>query len=886
MFMTTRTRFGILFVCAACATHGATVVHDAARDLVLNSQNANVYTNVYGGVWSYMRSSSNTGPRTLLPGVRSRTSTEKDASGGNDPAAEDQLVIWQRGPALSQDSSPVISVNPTAWPDTKDFMRGSDWPTIPPGGLSCHPGKVAGIGGFVDGNQCVVLRFTTPRDGTYAVTAKAWNQNSGRTAVTLLVNGEVRRERRAWTSTKANVTTNDFSLAAATYAAGDIIELAVDGDGTYAANATGLDFRIAEEVEAAYDASTGFRANLDAEHPANPYADSFGAWSGAYAAATPTNASRSLFNNVAYVRATQGNVLSGMAVNSSYPYLVANRSDAMVVETNSAGTALTVQGRGYLPGELMAQPPGGARAFTVLQVTPANGGIYDVGLSVRDMYYGSPNAAGNGVNVWLLQGSVVLARTFVSIEASHSSESVFIKGLKVFPQIPLAVAVDNNGAASSDGTAIMWAFVRTGDFSATYYANAAMKANMTSASPTNPFTHNGATWTAGLCADGWKGTFTPYAVNQKRYNDWFSGWSDNATASPFWAINLKDGELTPGEMGSVLGAGTDMMLVHPKNDNTSTALRFTAPADGVYSATAWLADLAHDTSKDNNSADDGVGVHLVAEGHRADSAVVKLQKLPTGQEARRLAADRIFLRKDETMTFAVGRNGANGWDLTGSFIWIDPESDAAALQGVNIDLDCKGAGRAYAGTGRVGYAGETWNGLAVGNGASGCTSKHLYAASGTRTGVTLALSNADRPLSASAANSATDTTAASLFSDGVVSTSSADVNAFTLAGLLPRAKYELYFYSRALTEAPPATATSIVRGVFAVGGTTAVSEKTWFADEFGDYARIDAVSDAAGTVTGTFRSASADAAAFWCGLQILGPGFSPYIPTGTSIIFR
>ena len=409
---------------------------------------------------------------------------------------------------------------------------------------------------------------------------------------------------------------------------------------------------------------------------------------------------------------------------------------------------------------------------------------------------------------------------------------------------------------------------------------------MTSASPTNPFTHNGATWTAGLCANGWKGTFTPYTVEQKRYHDWFSGWSDNASASPFWAINVKGSELTPGDMdgNSVFGAGTDMLLAHPKNDASTTALRFTVPADGVYSVTAWLADLSYDQG--NSSADDGVAVHLVAEGHHADSAIVRLRKTPTGQEARRLAADRLFLRKDETMTFAVGRNGAYQWDMTGSFIWIDPESDAAALQGVNIDLDCKGAGTTYAGTGRVGYAGERWNGLAVEDGAAGCESKQLFAASGTRTDVTLALAKTDGALASSAANLATDTTAAALFADGVVSTNSTDVNAFTLAGLLPNTKYELYFFSRALTTAPPATANSIVRGTFAAGGVTAVSAKTWFADSYGDYARIDAKSNADGEIAGTFRSASSTDSAFWCGLQILGPGFSPYIPKGAIIIFR
>jgi hypothetical protein len=152
--------------------------------------------------------------------------------------------------------------------------------------------------------------------------------------------------------------------------------------------------------------------------------------------------------------------------------------------------------------------------------------------------------------------------------------------------------------------------------------------------------------------------------------------------------------------------------------------------------------------------------------------------------------------------------------------------------------------------------------------------------------VQLAVQRDDGEVAASAANLATDTAAAALFADGIVSTNSTDTYSFTLTGLLPNTSYECYFYSRALTNAPPATSESIVRGTFTAGGATATSDKTWFADSFGDYARLDVRSNADGEVTGTFRSASATDSAFWCGLQILGPGFGRYVPKGSTIIFR
>ena len=887
--------FGALLAACACSVYGTTnIVHDAARDLVLNTANKAVYTNFYGGVWSFMRASSYTGARTLMPGVRYRTDTETDASGGNfNPPRDNLPIYWERGPAKGN-ASPCFSVNPSPWPDTKTFMRGADYPAIQPGELSCHPGNTTDAG-----NQCVVLRFTVPRAGTYAVTAKAWNRNTGWTAVALLVNGTVKSARQAWKSPATAVVTNDFSLAAATYAAGDVIELTVDGNNSYNSNATGLDFRIAEEVEAVYDASSAFLANRLSENPTNPYSDAFGTWtvycttnySGTF---SPATALREKLNSMKYTRVAQGNVLAGLARWNALPYLIANVSGRMAAETNSAGLVTTATGRAFLPGELDIFPQNGYGSSTILEVCPTEGGVFDVGLAVRDMFYGMGGASG-GANVWLLQGDKVLAKKYISVEMGapySSSDTIFFSDVRLMPQIPLAVAVDNyNADNNSDGVGTHWAFIRKRAFSATYDANAAMKANMTSASPSNPFTHNGATWTAGLCAGGWRGAFTVYPTHQTGiYGGTTEGWGETTDTSPFIRVNTAGRTITATEANSVCDVGIDALMGHPKGDSSATALRFTVPADGIYTATIWAKDHAHIANTSYLEPNDtGVDVHLIAGSRHAAQEIINIHPLARRPVSCELTGDRLYLKAGETVTFAIGSNGAYQWDLTSFYAWLDPEVDAAALQRVNVDLNGAASGETaatFAGAGRVGFAGERWNGLAVEDGAAGCESKQLYAASGTRTGVTLAIAKTDDTLTSSAANLATDTAAAALFADGVVSTNSADVNAFTLAGLLPNTKYELYFFSRALTNAPPATSASVVRGTFTAGGVTAVSDKTWFADSYGDYARIDAKSNADGEIAGTFRSASADAEAFWCGLQILGPGFAPYVPKGAVIIIR
>ena len=803
----------LLLACAACAAHGVTnVVHDAARDLVLNTANKAVYTNFYGGVWSFMRASSYTGERTLMPGVRYRTDTETDASGGNfNPPRDNLPIYWERGPAKGN-ASPCFSVNPSPWPDTKTFMRGADYPAIQPGELSCHPGNTTDAG-----NQCVVLRFTVPRAGTYAVTAKAWNRNTGWTAVALLVNGTVKSARQAWKSPATAVVTNDFSLAAATYAAGDVIELTVDGNNSYNSNATGLDFRIAEEVEAVYDASSAFLANRLSENPTNPYSDAFGTWtvycttnySGTF---SPATALREKLNSMKYTRVAQGNVLAGLARNNGLPYLIANVSGRMAAETNSAGLVTTATGRAFLPGELDIFPQNGYGSSTILEVCPTEGGVFDVGLAVRDMFYGMGGASG-GANVWLLQGDKVLAKKYISVEMGapySSSDTIFFSDVRIMPQIPLAVAVDNyNADNNSDGVGTHWAFIRKRAFSATYDANAAMKANMTSASPSNPFTHNGATWTAGLCAGGWRGAFTVYPTHQTGiYGGTTEGWGETTDTSPFIRVNTAGRTITATEANSVCDVGIDALMGHPKGDSSATALRFTVPADGIYTATIWAKDHAHIANTSYLEPNDtGVDVHLIAGSRHAAQEIINIHPLARRPVSCELTGDRLYLKAGETVTFAIG-------------------------------------------------------------------------------GAQLAIQRGEDVIAASAANLATDTAAGALFADGVVSTNSADAYAFTLTGLLPNTDYECYFYSRALTNAPPATSASVVRGTFTAGGATATSEKTWFADSFGDYARLDVRSNADGEITGTFHSASATGSAFWCGLQVLGPGFAPYVPKGAVIIIR
>ena len=853
------------------ATATTTIVHDAARDLCLNQANAATYTNAYGGVWTFMRANSNTGERFVLPSYRVGTGTHA-------VGATSETVVYQRGPAMATDgteTNPRFAVNQTAWDDTTGNMSGSGHPAILSGSLSCHPGKLQ------DGKRCAVLRFTVPRSGTYRVVARAWDQNTGTRGVSLLVNGVVHGSRQTWTGNASSPVTKDFSLAAATYSAGDTIEFAIDGNNSFNANATGLEFKIEETVEDAVDAAAAFRAGQSAASPTNPFTDFFGSWSAIETGGLVTSYTRDALLVASDIVSEQGTSISGWGENAtSSPYLRVNMADAMVVTTNANGTTSTTQGRAFAPREFMVHPKNGGNAAVVLRVIPTTGGIYDIGVSARDMN-NTPTeyTTDDGVNVWLLNGGRTLGKMRVSAERTSASGTIFVPEVRVAPGIPVEVVVDNCGKNGNDLTGLVAAFVKRDILGTSWSANSAMIASE-SGSPSNPFSQNGATWTAGYCSGGVNGPFTAYGT---RYDvgTAITGWKLGTAANiPRIAANTAGRILTATEAGGQLPLGEGALMGHPSRDNGATAVRFTAPRDGVYSASAWATDFSHETKY--VAEDNGVAVHILAGGKSLDSTVVNAS--PHGSWASVpgqgvIGKDSIYLKSGETIDFVIDMNGYQNNDATELYAWVDEDAKLTAKTVLSVDLDGASSAGTYSGTARVGYTGGVWTRLAVPDGAATAESRPLKdSGTGERTGAVLVLSKAGG-IAATADGGAADTTASALFRDGVVSTGTSDVTTFTLSGLLPETDYELYLYSRAKT------GDTVVNGSFASGGADAVSTDNWFTTAGGDYAVLTVRSDANGVATGTFSSAT-DATAVWGGVQIVGPGFEEFVPDATTVIFR
>ena len=896
-----------VFACVVAGIAGAaTVVHDAGYDLTLNSPSRAVYTNLHGGVWSFMRSTAYNGVRTLMPAVRNRLDREDSSGKATTDSRKDSFgnaLLMERGPAKGN-ASPCFSVNPTSIPDDNTFMRGAAFPLIPPGQMSCHPGSTSDAG-----NQCVVLRFTMPRNGEYALNVKAWHQNVGKAGVTLLKNGgvAVARKTSQGPADGKNIATNDFSLAAAQYKAGDFVELAVDGNGTYNSNAMGFKFEVVETVDEVVDGAEAFSGNLAAETPTNPFATPAGIWEGDCTSGGVSAMIR-LPLVAGYARTSQGGGLVGFGYREkegdalALPWLVINDSDAYVTEVDANGKPTYLQGRAVAPCEMVCHPDIGKTV--IYRLSPESGGIYDIGVTMRDISWTTDKdrreADKVGVDVYLLQGGQILAQRTVSVEGSPkmpgvaSCESVFLPNVAVVPNFPIEIVVDSRGDNNSDATAFRFALIRRGDFetNAGYYANAAMKANMRSEAPATHWTHNGANWAIGILPGGINGTsFSEFTTRaNSRYNGNAEGFGNNATSSPFVFVNLAERTLSGAAdgMGSALSVGRDALITHPAaTGGYPTAVRFTVPETGVYQATAWYKD---NDSAGGASAVNGAAGYVLVNGYVSGVKTFRSEGAskdgnPTVPYARIQVGD-LYLVAGEKIDFVVDPNSAVNNDLTTLQAWATKTEGGNRY--VSFDIDGHAAGQTargtYAGGGRVGFTGSSWVSFKVEDGAAEAVSReHVRDSAGVSVTARLAFSRVNGDIVATAANVVGSSKAPALLQDGVVSAGKNDPYAFTVSGLLPGKTYTLWFYSRRLANASQVSTNAA--GTFTVNGVSDTATHPWFTSSFGDYANLTVVADAEGCVTGTFASSKDDAAACWSGLQITGPGFHEE-ETGAVLIIR
>lgn len=832
--------------CAALSSFGA-VVHDAGLDLMMNARSANVYTNRYGGVWSFMKASFTaennkyiTGTdRTLLPSVHTY-------------GAVDGFTV-ARGPAEGASDDPVIAVNPSP---NEDKSRLSDnangYFAAKPGQISIHPGD----------KLSAVLRFTVPRDGRYSVEAKFWHQNSGVIGMVALTNGVAPKAWQAKQGSANKAAVYDYSIGSAAYKAGDTIEIIVDREQKYESNATGVKFAVTEEDVEAVDLNGAF-----ARGEVKPYY---------VAAANPDGAVTALKGGCVRTNPPGFSGYSKTGSSSTYPWVVTNSLDAIAGEGANKNI--------LAPGDILALPDDDNAL--VLRYEPTVSGRYDVGV---ELYDAANNQDHLGVTLSVRQGGNTLGSCFVSREKTGAklSDSLIIRDIPVLKGIPLDLVLDSNGGKSGDNTVIRWGLVKMGNY---YDANAAM---VSDCAASNPFADG--MWTLGTVpSDHYASSnLTVFTHQQQRTvaagtaKGWGGSQQDAKFASPYWGVNLAGVEL-PGIQTWPLGVGE--MFCHPQaaKPYAFVALEFKAPADGVYSAHMIARDIA--LSKDVTNSVSGVDVHIVLADQYPGNGVTRAEGYPTAADVIplcRLDADRVCLRKDERLRFVVGCNGTPpNSDATGVRAWVEPLETGADLKSVNVDLNGFAAGEnpqtLAKAPGRFGWSGEKWNGVRVADGLASFQSRNLKLADGeSYTTVQVGVTRRNGTISASAANTSGTN---AMIKDGIVSADPSDIYDFTLSGLTPNAEYDLTFYSRTLETTRNK---AFVAGAFTIGGVTKKSTEDWFAHSH-DCATFKVTADANGRVVGTYASASplGTERAFWCGFSVTGKAFPSALAPGMAILIR
>lgn len=221
----------------------------------------------------------------------------------------------------------------------------------------------------------------------------------------------------------------------------------------------------------------------------------------------------------------------------------------------------------------------------------------------------------------------------------------------------------------------MTGFART-----VYDAGAALRANCTAASGAyaNPYTdENGGIWSYYLT----KFSLVENTVKlQGETYSWSSvplaGFHESGTQRQASSVRVHNSDTAATLSSGEILQPNELVLFPDNTDNENACVRFTAPADGWYSAFVSAHDLAREGSVSANS---GVEVRILAQGNLLVNQIVSLEEYASGSSTHRFDFQMpvCFLQAGDTIDVFVGRNGANSSDNTGVTFTVTKEDEGA-----------------------------------------------------------------------------------------------------------------------------------------------------------------------------------------------------------------
>jgi len=835
------------------------VVHRASLDMLLNASQANPYTNVHDGVWSYLRTSDNTlaGARTALANPHIRTPLRGLGSGlvSASDTGPGWILVNARGTNTVNGS---ISALP-----------------LPGGALLMHPGK----------DHRTVLRFTAPRAGLYAAEGYingAVAGYNGKVVGTVLVNGTSVWEETI-TRTVANADRSHEKAAFATadqdLQAGDTLELVIGNADGYSSDCTEVLFDVTEKACPVrfIDPVTAIAARCATGVPAQPFLGSTGERWSLLSTTNPLASARMVLTS--YV--SDPDLYTGTA---------AAFCGASTADNNLGGPYCRIQAQ---TGALLAQHTDGQRDAavapcelwmhtgslpnpvfaSVLRFQPGAAGVYAFNVNVRDVH-----SSGNGVTLYVRTLDRILASATVNVNATAAAQ-IRIDPLFLVGTEPVEFIVDPCGNINGDGTALTLAVKKISEGVPTTWRdfNADVFANVSGAAGTrvNPVvTSRGDSWGFGQFT-GLAGTYSKLPTVSTwtigTYGE--AGWT--TTGEPFIFQTIAQNATKP--YVSNLAANQSRVLyalpgeINLRGSTTARAsVHYTAESDGVYAVKAFLRHLY--------SGQAGSFAAVRAAGGNYVAGTARIYHASTGFEDALMTPDDIYLRAGEALDLAVwsatGHNDSSGDDVTGLFAAVKRD-DVGAARILSLDFNGQAAGESavtFTGTGRLGFAdAQRWDALTVVAGSASAHSAALRFADGTRSNVRATLTSAAGTLAASAA----DVAQHALLGDGVVSSGTDDTVTLSLRGLAPGGAYELVLYGDGAHA-----------GVYGLGTASASSTQPCFTPTGKDVARLAGTADATGRLDVTFAAGAAGTATRFAGFQLRGVDFPAYVSQGTAVLIR
>ena len=873
---------------------GGDVVHRASHDFIVNQERENPCTNVLGGVWSYLCA-----PRGQLGDSAQRSfMLQKQSYAGG------RIVGLGFYPSGQNYGVPQILANIAGNDVVDTSLSGGTKSPFLPADLLLHPG--------MNTNDAYgIIRFTVPRTGRYAVrfTYRTLVPDNGSVNVYAVTNGVTvfsqRLIRSARTDAYSVYATND--LAETSFAAGDIIETALEMDGAISCDGVLVDMVVTEKDDGrwympaealagdmatnteqngySFSASRGEKyqtmAGTSVDNPqAKKYGTNFN-FDLMQIQSIVTNAVTNVVEdvtNVVKTVTTNGVLLRVYHMHDDsfqpYPILSVNTNAAPFYDNNNI-----LSSRALLPGEMLFHPgqkyPSMRYAFW-----PEEPGTFDFAVSARDLNSAYAKSAGSGVRVCLVRDQDVLAERTVSLEDPDlpSCATFFLTNVFLLANQRLELVVDNNGSIIADATGVKWYIRRRSTElpSGVTSLNAAFAACVASETPAQPFTDaDGFTWESGKMTNvdklpDWT-TYARHSTWRSFNSDLYKGWSSGDR--PFTTAYLGE-EMMRAENFKPYGGGEGVgvvvpgeVVLHPGTKYVYNVVRATVPCDGVWDLQTLFRHL-------NEAYGDGIDATVCIRNSRTTRYAAYARQLLNTASYRldaSFACPALRLRAGDSVDFVVGPgpSGDYSYDLTGLQSFFTVSSRTGLVASVDFDA-AAGASATFVGAGRVG-ADETmkWNSLEVTDGATSAFQKDLWLdGRRARTGITVTLTPSNHVFEADSEVGAEN----ALLADGVACANTTNACGFVIGGLVPGEIYTLVAYGSG-------------EGLVTVAGRKVGVWQPWFS-RASECAMLDVEADAEGRVTGQFCASSDRAPARFSGLQIMGTRFSEYVPNVTLVIVR